>query len=324
MDFDELPDHVLELIFSKMQDKDLGRYVDYENPRLKKLALTFLANRYRDKMILSNAEFKFIGIKSNGNLVMWKNRLKKPAVQKYKAVYSSENVLYLSEDGKLTMIGHRNEDGEKNIPKLDPVKKVSYNHGTVLVLTETNKVIGWGNNYDKLNIPPLTKKPIDVFNDFSWSAVLLEGGYIQGWGESWENPPEEIQGKIKQFKGNFNNFLALLNNGTLVGWGWWFKSEKEPDWFFRRTKLIPDIIQGRIILICSINDDGYSVLLEDGILYIRKFGSLAYDNEEMEQIPAEYQGRFIGHIWKYEKHFGLLSNGDVVRWPKKSPKISLF
>lgn len=73
MDFDELPDHVLELIFANMEDKDLGRYVNYENPRLKKLAITFLANKYRDKMILSNMYFKFIGINSNGNLLMWEN-----------------------------------------------------------------------------------------------------------------------------------------------------------------------------------------------------------------------------------------------------------
>lgn len=324
MDFDNLPNHILEQIFVNMADKDLGAYVTYANKRLARIALIILAERYKNKMVGFN-DF-FVGVKSNHNLLIWNSkRIEKPPVQKYKNVYFFEDLVFLTEDGQVIVTGHRNDDGEKNVPPLSPVKTISYNENRILAVTEKGEVKGWGCRYGNLlNIPDqVQKKVIDAKVESYWAAVLLQGGFIVGWGERWKDPPPKIQGKIKQFSGEFSDFLALLHDGILVGYGFWFRASLKEDWLDRRSPLIPSFIQGKVILITSVNRDGYSVLLDDGTLYVRSFAALTLTQQE-ETIPSKYQGKFIGHIWQYGTHYGLLNTGEVVSWSVKIPKISLF
>lgn len=314
MDFDEFPIHILEQVFLDLPDKDLGRWTRDANKRFAKLALTMLATKYKNKM--AQTTDYFMAVKSNGNLLLYNypKHMQKPPVRKYKSVFTAENSIFLTEDNEIFIKGRRNIDGEMNVPPLGPVKTVSYSGDHVLALEETGQVKGWGNNYgDVITIPDFlkTKKVIDIITKSYYSMALLDNSHLVGWGKRYRDPPEYIQGKIKQVDGDFDFYLALLHNGTLVLWDY--------DPRFKHL-YIPDNIQGKVILINQVTNQGYSVLLDDGTLYIKTKEIYKKDSD----IPPEYQGKFVGHIWNSFKHYGLLYTGEVVSWPKKSPKINLF
>lgn len=294
--------------------KELGLLCQSDD---KRIALTILVEKTENKI----AEWDNLAfILPNGFLVS-SAKLKNLS---YKSVFLQNYYILLTTDGKVfaTRNLRKDEDEEDDdkedlIPKLPKIKKIWYKEGTCFAITKEGELISWGNNYNnKLTIPKVKNVKSVCLSTFH-TFFLLKTGEIINFGkpgpfDDFLNEIYRFNGKISQIEMSMKHVLLLLFDGRLIGLGEWFKLDQT---------LIPDWLHGKIIKICAINWRGFSLLLEDGTIYLRIFG---LTGKSLFDPPQEYQGKFVNHIWGLKNCYGVLWNGSVISWPESLKLPNLF
>jgi hypothetical protein len=103
--------------------------------------------------------------------------------------------------------------------------KISCTNTFCNAITASKNVISWGDdqfgNYEgQLRVPKLDFNVIDIATCFDYTYALLENGTLVGWGDqrrSYYKAP--ITEGIKRITGNGEFFLVLTGDNNLVGWG---------------------------------------------------------------------------------------------------------
>jgi alpha-tubulin suppressor-like RCC1 family protein len=102
--------------------------------------------------------------------------------------------------------------------------KISCSDTFCSAITATKNVIAWGNDgcnqFRQTRVPKSIYEAIDIATCIDYSYVLHSDGTIEGWGNTYKPYYEApVSEGVERIAGNGENFLALLGNGTLVGWG---------------------------------------------------------------------------------------------------------
>ena len=103
--------------------------------------------------------------------------------------------------------------------------KISCSNTYCSAVTASKNVISWGDenssNFEgQLRVPKLDFNVVDVATCYGYTYALLENGTLVGWGDQ-RKPYYQAPVKqgIKRITGNGEFFLALTNDNSLVGWG---------------------------------------------------------------------------------------------------------
>jgi alpha-tubulin suppressor-like RCC1 family protein len=102
--------------------------------------------------------------------------------------------------------------------------KISCSDTFCAATTASKTIIAWGNDVcnrmGQTRVPKSIYDAIDIATCIDYTYILLSDGTIQGWGNPYKSYYiAPISEGVERIAGNGENFLALLGNGNLVGWG---------------------------------------------------------------------------------------------------------
>lgn len=142
-------------------------------------------------------------------------------------------VLYLQEDGTLFPVGwlggmwssDRNMGSVAVIQRANEVGVELIAHGPsadhTFFYTSAGELVAIGDAYDFEPVPAFTD-PVQLATTYEHFAILQENGYVICWGDNSEGQcdvPVEIQGRVVSLSCGEYHTLALLDDGTVRGWG---------------------------------------------------------------------------------------------------------
>ena len=136
--------------------------------------------------------------------------------------------------GKIAGIEFYTNWSETPVGKLSGVQKISTQDSFSIALFDNGTITGWGNNAfgqtsgTTGNVSSWSQTPlsnlsglIDINAGGSFALALLENGTITGWGNDYYSQVSSglnLTGVIKISAGGAHS-IALLNNGKVTGWG---------------------------------------------------------------------------------------------------------
>jgi alpha-tubulin suppressor-like RCC1 family protein len=183
--------------------------------------------------------------------------------------------------------------------------KISCSNTFCTAITATKNVIAWGkdgcNQLRQTRAPKNIYEAIDIATCIDYTYVLQSDGTIQGWGnpyKSYYNAP--IYEGIERIAGNGENFLALLGNGTLVGWG---NMER-----FDINNISPEIYNGSPIVDIAVGYFHAVALNADGEIFY-------WGNPKVKHTPIpESESKVVEIKSNNEFTLGLTEDGTLVGW----------
>jgi len=158
---------------------------------------------------IAGGDYHSVAIRDDGTLVAWgfddegqidvlTNSL--PFVS---VAAGAEHNLAIAEDGSVVAWG-ANDSGQTDVPStVSSVLSVAAGEAHSVALLATGTVVAWGD---------------DTYGQTSIPGILIPTYYVDfGWGGYWVFNPNWIP--VESIAAGRNHNLALLTNGTVVGWG---------------------------------------------------------------------------------------------------------
>jgi len=151
---------------------------------------------------------------------------------------------------------HQAQKSQKaTFPMGESLSTIAAGVGFSAGILEDKSILVWGIDKDKLTpTESLEGQVIQIAAGDIYLLALLENGTVVGWGENSSGQitvPDNIQGHVIQIAAGTNHSLALLDNYTVVGWGDKFSDQIT----------VPDNIQGHVIQVAA--GFNYSLALLD-------------------------------------------------------------
>ncbi len=209
----------------------------------------------------------------------------------------------IDKQGKLHIWGTLTDKLKKVPENLPPLKDVSCGLDHIVVVTEDNKVIAWGNNRLGITrIPPEVqgKKIVDLQAGYQATMVLDEAGTVHFWGNesNFSINLYDYEKQIDQFALNVSTAIALTKDHKVV-------SLAKGESLFSE---IPDSVQGSAVAVASTDNVG-AALLKDGTVT-----TWGVQTADAYSVPEEIQGQ-VAELKGGRTHFtALLKDGSVYSW----------
>ena len=231
----------------------------------------------------AGGDYHSVALRDDGTLVAWgfddEGQIDVPtnSLPFVSVVAGAEHNLAIAEDGSVAAWG-KNDSGQTDVPsRLSSVLTVAAGESDSLALLASGTVVAWGDDtYGQTNLP----------------SVLTQGGYwvYSYWSVAWVPDPTQA------IAAGRDHNLALLSDGTVVGWG---------DNSFGQAS--PPSNLSNVVAITA-GDLHSAAICSNGIVVVWGDNSFGQTN-----VPAGLSN--VVAIAAGDFHtLALLSNGTVVAW----------
>jgi hypothetical protein len=158
---------------------------------------------------IAGGDYHSVAIRDDGTLVAWgfddEGQIDVPtnSLPFVSVAAGAEHNLAIAEDGSVVAWG-ANDSGQTDVPStVSSVLSVAAGEAHSVALLATGTVVAWGD---------------DTYGQTSIPGILIPTYYIDTWwGGYWVFNPNWIP--VESIAAGRNHNLALLTNGTVVGWG---------------------------------------------------------------------------------------------------------
>ena len=257
-----------------------------------------------------------IGLSNDGQVYTWGNTramglddVPQPGSRSGRVVQVSaglNHAVMLTENGYVYTWGQR-EFRLPNIPPEIQGRTVFVQAGFQVsgAITDDGVIHAWGNPNLVGAVRNISPQHLDgfanyfVFNRFSMVA-LVEGGYVQHLSrieQVYSNIPESVQGRTVDIAFTNHNGAALLDDGTVVVWGW----STAP-----ALTETPAHIQGRTVAI-DAGQGHFVALLDDGTV-------ASWGNDYYNQASAPNLSNIVMVYTGAHHNFAIDANGRAHTW----------
>jgi hypothetical protein len=207
----------------------------------------------------------------------------------------------------------------------DQVKDVALGDGYGLLLTREGHVLEWGGYNSNLPAEASDGTATSIAAGTISRALVTDNGHLVTWGIAWirenpevlnewylptredvSNPPDWIQGKVKQVALGKDFGLALLNDGRVVNWGNTPKDVQPP-------AVLPEIVA------VAASELHLLALDKNGRVHawgFNLFGSCDVPEAALSGVVAIRAG--------YAKNYALKADGTRVSWGSGNPEPAGF
>ncbi len=183
--------------------------------------------------------------------------------------------------------------------------KISCSNTFCTAVTASKNVIAWGkdacNRLRQTRVPKSMYDVIDIATCLDYTYALHSDGTITGWGNPYKSYYDApINEGIERIVGNGENFLALLGNGKLVGWG----NTK----FFNINNISPEIYNGVPIVDIAVGYFHAVALNSDGEIFY-------WGNPMLKHTPIpDSESKVVEIKSNNEFTLGLTEDGTLIGW----------
>lgn len=210
--------------------------------------------------------------------------------ERFKSIAAEKTSLAVRADGTLLAWGEGPVGDGTSEPRATPVElgggyaQVASAYGSSLALNDEGQVFAWGKYLlgETASTTRLTPGPVDfggvrivtLAASYFTGYALDENGRLWAWGqlaydpsgESSETPVEvELALPVRAVAGGGNHALALLDDGSVWGWGHNKCGQLDADFNAPRTKVRPIELPGDVVSVAAGADFSLAVTSDGGL-----------------------------------------------------------